>query len=477
MSHPHLNKPSSELLDQFTAIVGAANALRDPDLKAPYLREWRDKYFGESPMVLRPGSAEEVARILMLANEARVAVVPQAGNTGLVGGQIPFETGDEIVVSVARLNRLRDADPHGAYLTVEAGMTLQAVQEAAEARDRLFPLSLGSEGTCQIGGNLATNAGGVGVLAYGNARQLVSGLEVVTADGRIWDGLRALKKDNTGFDLRDLFIGSEGTLGIITAAVLKLFPRPVEMATGFVALHDLNAALSLFDMAGRAAGTSLTAFEFMPRVAIDFVTRHVEGTRDPLSEPSPWYVLIEISGSQADGEAGRRLESILGEALEAGIISDATLAASQAQRMAFWRIREDLSEVQKHEGGSIKHDVSVPIACIPKFIAAAAPIVERLCPGVRPVPFGHFGDGNIHYNLSQPIGMDKTTYLAMWDEMSKAVHDLVHEMNGSISAEHGIGRMKREMLTAYKSELELDLMRRIKSAFDPNGILNPGKVI
>ena len=477
MSHPKLNKPSPELLDRFTAIVGPANALRDPDLKAPFLREWRDKYFGESPMVLRPGSTEEVSAILKLANEARVAVVPQAGNTGLVGGQIPFEGGDEIVVSVARLNRVRDADSQGSYLTVEAGMTLQAVQAEADARDRLFPLSLGSEGTCQIGGNLATNAGGVGVLAYGNARQLVSGLEVVTADGRIWDGLRALKKDNTGYDLRDLFIGSEGTLGIITAAVLKLFPRPAEMATGFVALDSLEAALELFRMAGKSAGTSLTAFEFMPRIAIEFVTRHVDGARDPLSEPAPWYVLIEISGSQADGGAQRRLEAILGEALEAEVIGDATLAASQAQRMAFWRIREDLSEVQKHEGGSIKHDVSVPIAGIPRFIAEAGQIVERLCPGVRPVAFGHFGDGNIHYNLSQPIGMDKAAYLAMWDEMSKAVHDLVHDMNGSISAEHGIGRMKREMLTAYKSEVELDMMRRIKAAFDPNGILNPGKVV
>jgi FAD/FMN-containing dehydrogenase len=474
---PALRAPTPELIARLTEIVGPRHALTDPDQQLPYLREWRDRYIGKTPVVLRPGSTEEVSRILALANEARVGVVPQAGNTGLVGGQIPYEAGTEIVVSVGRLKRVRHVDAAGYSMTVEAGLTLAECQRLADQADRLFPLSLASEGSCQIGGNLATNAGGVGVLAYGNARQLVLGLEVVLADGRVWNGLRALKKDNTGFDLRDLFIGSEGTLGIITAAVLKLFPKPAEKATAIVALPELEHALELFTLAQSAAGPAVTAFEFIPRICIDFVTRHVPGTREPFARPYPWYVLVEISGARPDGQAAREMESILTGGAERGLVLDAALAGSLAQAHDFWRLREGVSEAQKPEGGNIKHDVSVPIARIREFIARANAVVESICPGARPLPFGHFGDGNVHYNVAQPPGMDREAFLALWEPITTAVHDLVVELDGSFSAEHGIGRAKRAELARRKSPVEMDLMHRIKAALDPIGILNPGKVL
>jgi FAD/FMN-containing dehydrogenase len=381
------------------------------------------------------------------------------------------------VLSVSRLKGVRYVDAAGYSMTVEAGLTLAECQAVADQADRLFPLSLPSEGSCQIGGNLATNAGGAGVLAYGNARQLVLGLEVVLADGRIWNGLRTLKKDNTGYALRDLFIGSEGTLGIITAAVLKLFPKPAEKATAIVALDEIGDALELFTLSQTAAGLAVTAFEFIPRMCIEFVTRHVPGARDPFARQYPWYALIEISGTRPDGRAEREMETILTAGAERGLVLDAALAGSLAQARDFWRLREGISEAQKPEGGNIKHDVSVPIARIPEFIARANAVVESLCPGARPLPFGHFGDGNVHYNVAQPRGMDKDRFLTLWDPITTALHDLVVEMDGSISAEHGIGRMKRGELARLKSAVELDLMRRIKSAFDPNGILNPGKVL
>ena len=476
-SRSPLAAPTPELIDRFREIVGAEHTLTDPDQQLPYLREWRDLFIGRAPVVLRPGSTEEVSRILALCNEARVGVVPQAGNTGLVGGQIPFETGNEIVVSVSRLKRIREINPAAYVMTVEAGLTLAECRAAAERVDRLFPLSLPSEGSCQIGGNLATNAGGVGVLAYGNARQLVLGLEVVLADGRIVPGLKALKKDNTGYDLRDLFIGSEGTLGIITAAVLRLFPRPAETATAMVALAEISHALDLFSLAQETAGRSVTAFEFIPRICIEFVLRHIPGTREPFPKAYPWYVLIEISGAKPDGQAAREMEDVLGQAAERGLLLDAVLASSLTQAKELWRLRESVSEAQKPEGGNIKHDVSVPIARIAEFIERADRIVESICPGARPLPLGHFGDGNVHYNIAQPIGMEKERFLELWDKISSEVHALVAEMGGSISAEHGIGRMKRRDLERYKSPVELDLMRRIKAAFDPNGILNPGKVL
>ena len=476
-SRPPLAAPTPELIARFREIVGPEHALTDPDQQLPYLREWRDLFIGQAPVVLRPGSTEEVSRILALANEARVGVVPQAGNTGLVGGQIPFQTGNEIVVSVSRLKQIRDINPAAYVMTVEAGLTLAECRAAAERADRLFPLSLPSEGSCQIGGNLATNAGGVGVLAYGNARQLVLGLEVVLADGRVVPGLKALKKDNTGYDLRDLFIGSEGTLGIITAAVLRLFPRPAEGATAMVALAEISHALDLFSLAQETAGRSVTAFEFIPRICIEFVLRHIPGTREPFPKAYPWYVLMEISGAKPDGQAARDMEDVLGQAAERGLLLDAVLASSLTQARELWRLRESVSEAQKPEGGNIKHDVSVPIARIAEFIERADRIVESICPGARPLPLGHFGDGNVHYNVAQPIGMEKERFLELWDKISSEVHALVVEMGGSISAEHGIGRMKRGDLERYKSPVELDLMRRIKAAFDPNGILNPGKVL
>jgi FAD/FMN-containing dehydrogenase len=464
-----------QIIDQLRGIVGPAHALTDPDLQLPYLREWRDMYEGKAGIVLRPGSTEEVSKILGIAHQHRIPVVPQAGNTGLVGGQMPFN--GEILLSVSRLKRVRAVDAQGYTMTVEAGLTLAEVQAEADKVNRLFPLSLPSEGTCQLGGNLGTNAGGVGVLAYGNTRQLVLGLEVVLADGQIWNGLKALKKDNTGYDLRDLFIGSEGTLGVITAAVLKLFPRPAEKATALVALPDFDSALPFFSLAQETAGTGLTAFEFMPRIVLDFVLKHTPGAREPFASKYAWYALLEVSALKADGTAERLLTDSLETASERGLVIDAAIAQSLAQARDLWRLREAISEAQKPEGGNIKHDVSVPVQAIPEFVARANALVERICPGARPLAFGHFGDGNVHYNISQPVGMAKADFLALWDDIVRAVHSLVTEMDGSISAEHGIGVMKRTELARAKSALELDLMRRIKAAFDPHGVLNPGKVL
>jgi FAD/FMN-containing dehydrogenase len=470
---------SPDLVARFAAIVGAQHALTDPDQQLPYLREWRDMYEGRASVVLRPSSTEEVSKILALANEHGVPVVPQAGNTGLVGGQVPMH--GEVLLSVGRLKRVRTIDPQGFTMTVEAGLTLAGAQAAADDANRLFPLSLPSEGTCQIGGNLGTNAGGVGVLAYGNTRQLVLGLEVVLADGRVWNGLNRLKKDNTGYDLRDLFIGSEGTLGVITAAVLKLFPKPAEKATAFVALPDLDSALALFSLGQEIAGTSFTAFEVMARIVLETVVKHVQGARNPFPGPfpgpHPWYALLETSGLKADGSAERLLTETLTTASERSIITDAVIASSLMQARDFWRLRESYSEAQKPLGGSVKNDVSVPVAAIPEFIRRADAAMQRICPGARPIPISHFGDGNIHYNIAQPEGMARDKFMALWHDMVHAVHEVVLDLNGSISAEHGIGVMKRAELAQAKGPVAMDLMRKIKAAFDPKGILNPGKVL
>ncbi len=473
----NLKAPSLDLIRRFADIVGEANAMVRADDQAAYLREWRDLFVGKTPLVLRPGSTEEVSRILALANAEGVGVVPQAGNTGLVGGQIPSIAGNEIVLSVSRLKKVRNTDAAGGTMTLEAGVTLADAQAIAEKAGRLFPLSLASEGSCQIGGVLGANAGGVAVLAYGNARNLALGLEVVLANGDIWNGLRALKKDNTGYDLRDLFIGSEGTLGVITAATLKMLPRPVEQATAVVALEGPVAALALFRLAESHAGASLTAFEFWSRLGMQFVLSYMTGTRDPFAAALPWYALLEISSGEHGGRASAQMEAMLVKASEDGLILDAAIAGSLQQSKDFWKLRESLSEAQKPAGGSIKHDISVPVARIPEFLERAGPVVERVCPGARPVPFGHFGDGNLHYNVTQPPGMERAAYLGHWEDMSRAVHTLVADMDGSISAEHGIGQLKRDELTIFKSKIELDMMRAIKKALDPKGILNPGKVI
>jgi len=464
-----------ELIDHLRAIVGLEHALTDPAQQLPYLREWRDMYQGQASIVLRPATTGQVSQILALAHEHGVPVVVQGGNTGLVGGQIP--TRGEILLAVGRLKRVRGVDPAGYTMTVEAGLTLAEAQAAADGVNRLFPLSLPSEGSCQIGGNIAINAGGTSVLAYGNARQLVLGLEVVLADGRVWNGLKGLKKDNSGYDLKDLFIGSEGTLGIITAAVLKLFPKPAEKATAFVALPDIASALSLFGLAQEAAGHGLTAYEVMAGIVLDLVLKHTLGTRDPFPARHPWYALIETSGLAAEGAAERVLTDVLTAASERGLLLDAAIAGSLAQARDFWRLRESYSPAQKPEGGNIKNDISVAVARIPEFITRADAAVERLCPGARPVPLAHFGDGSVHYNIAQPAGMPKPAFLAQWDDITHAVQDIVVELGGSISAEHGIGQMKRADLARVKSDVEMDLMRRIKASLDPKGILNPGKVL
>jgi len=467
----------SEIVARFAEIIGANHVLTDPDAVHPYCVEWRDLFLGKTPAVLRPGSAEDIARILRLANELGVAIIPQGGNTGLVAGQIPDETGTEVVLSLERLDKIRDVDPANDTMTVEAGVVLEKIHEAADAVDRLFPLTLGAQGSCRIGGNISTNAGGTAVLAYGNTRALVLGLEVVLPTGEIWNGLRSLHKDNTGYDLKQLFIGGEGTLGVVTAAVLKLFPKPRAVEVALAGLADPQAALDLLHIARAHAGPLLTGFELMPRIGIDFTTRHLPDARDPLMEPHPWYVLAEISSSSEDVDTRGLLEAVFTEAFEKEIVADAVVAESGAQADALWRIRHGMSEVQKQEGGSIKHDVSVPVARIPAFLDRGIAALDALIPGCRPVPFGHMGDGNIHFNVSQPVGADKDAYLARWDEVNALIHGIVAEFDGSISAEHGIGRLKRDLLPGVKSDLELDMMRRIKAAFDPNNILSPGRML
>jgi FAD/FMN-containing dehydrogenase len=461
-------------LARFAAIVGDKYAITDPAMQQPYLVEMRDLFHGHTPMVLRPGSVAEVSAILKLANETKTPIVPQGGNTGLVGGQIPHH--NEIVLSLNRLDRIREVDPISNTMTCEAGVTLQRAREAAAAADRLYPQVLPSEGTCTIGGNLATNAGGTTAIAHGVSRSHALGLEVVLADGRVLNNLNKLKKDNTGYDLKNLFIGAEGTLGIITAAVLRLVPRPRSVETAFIGVTSAEAALTLLGLAQDRTGGDVTSFEIMTRRGIELVLEHGAGVRDPLAAPHDWYVLIELSSQQREGLRDV-LEEILAEAMEKGLVTDATIAESLEQGKAFWRIREMFGEVQRYAGGSIKHDISVPVAAVPAFIREANAAVTALVPGARPLPFGHLGDGNIHYNVSQPVGADKADYLRRWDEVNAVVFAVVKKYGGSISAEHGIGVMKRDLLPSVKDPVALDLMRGLKRMLDPNDILNPGKVL
>ena len=464
---------SPELVAQFRKIVGDKYAVTDAAEIAPYLTEERDLFHGRSPLVLRPGSTAEVSAICKLANEHRVALVPQGGNTGLVGGQTPHN--GEVVVSMRRLDKIRDIDTASNTMTCEAGVVLQIAQQRASEVDRLFPLSLGAEGSCTIGGNLSTNAGGTTALAYGVAREMALGLEVVLADGRILNALSKLKKDNTGYDLRNLFIGAEGTLGIITAATLKLFPKPHAVETAFVGVKSPAAALKLLSISQNEAAGTLTSFELLSGIAVDFSIRHGIDIRDPLASKHPWYVLMELSSSRDDARAA--LESILAQGLENEIVDDAVIAANLAQRSAFWKLRDEMSAAQKPEGGSIKHDISVPVVAVPDFIEQADAAVVKLIPGARPVPFGHLGDGNIHYNVSQPVGGDAADFLARWHEVNALVFEIVLRMGGSISAEHGIGVLKRDELPEVKDKVAIELMRSIKAMLDPSGIMNPGKVL
>ena len=474
MNSPLRHSPAPDVLSRFAAIVGDKYAITDANDLAPHLIEGRGLYHGRTAMMLKPGSTAEVAAILKLANETRTAIVPQGGNTGLVGGQIPFD--GELILSLQRLDKIREVDAQSNTMTVEAGVVLQKAQDAAAAVDRLFPLSLGSEGSCTIGGNLSSNAGGTGALAYGIARELMVGVEVVLADGRVMNLLRKLKKDNTGYDLRHLFVGAEGTLGVITAAVLKLFPRPRAVETAWLGVPSPEAAVKLLNLAQSQLAGTVTGFELMVRGIIEFALKHGHNVRDPLSGSHPWYVLMEVSSQQTEGLRDN-LEEFLGNAIEQELVSDATLAANLDQANSFWHMRHTLTEVQKPEGGSIKHDVSVPVAAIPAFLAEASEAVVKLIPGSRPVPFGHLGDGNIHYNVSQPVGADKDAFLARWKDVNAVVDKIVLQHHGSISAEHGIGKLKRDSLPKVKDPVALSLMRDIKSLLDPNGILNPGKVL
>jgi len=464
---------SPELIAKFRGIVGDKYAVTDAADIAPYLTEERDLFHGRSPLVLRPGSAAEVSAICKLASAQTIALVPQGGNTGLVGGQTPHH--GEVVVSMRRMNKIREVDTASNTMTCEAGVVLQVAQQRAAEVDRLFPLSLGAEGSCTIGGNLSTNAGGTTALAYGVAREMALGIEVVLADGRILNLLSKLKKDNTGYDLRNLFIGAEGTLGIITAATLRLFPKPRAIETAYVGLKSPAQALKLLSISQTEAAGTLTSFELLSGVAVDFSIRHGIDVRDPLSSKHPWYVLMELSSPRDDTRD--TLEAILAKAMEDGIVDDAVIAANLSQRQAFWKLRDEMSPAQKPEGGSIKHDISVPVAAVPDFIREADAAVVKLIPGSRPVPFGHLGDGNIHYNVSQPVGGDTADFMSRWHEVNAIVFEIVLRMGGSISAEHGIGVLKRDELCDVKDKVAIELMRAIKAMLDPLGIMNPGKVL
>ena len=465
---------SKPVLARLMDAVGAKGFSTDPAEIAPHLEEWRGKYRGHSPLLLKPATTAEVSAILSICHETGTAIVTQGGNTGLVGGQIPLH--GEVLLSTQRLNRIRGLDESGMTLTAEAGVTLAQLQHAADDRHLLFPLSLASEGSCTIGGNIATNAGGTHVLRYGMTRALVLGLEVVLANGAVLAMLRALHKDNSGYDLKQAFIGSEGTLGVITAATLRLFPKPDVSVTALAAVPSPAAAVKLLSAMQGHTGGMLSAFELMPRIALDFVIRHIEGTRDPFAAPSPWYVLMEATGGN-HANLTASFEDGLADAITANLVSDAVVASSAAQAAGLWKLRESISEAQKLEGASIKHDISVPVAAIPDFLAKAVPAVLAIAPGARPVSFGHLGDGNLHFNFNSPAAGDDPKFLAQWDEVQQTVHDVVKEFSGSISAEHGIGAMKVSQLPRYKSHEELDAMRALKAAFDPKNILNPGKTV
>ena len=468
---------NNEVIDGIKQALGPAGWIDEVSDMAPYLADMRGIYTARTALVALPKSTDEVSAVVKICAGAGVGIVPQGGNTGLVGGSIPGETGDEILLSLGRMNKLRAVDTANNTITVEAGCVLADIQAAAADAGRLFPLSLAAEGSCQIGGNLSTNAGGTGVLRYGNARDLALGLEVVLPDGRIWDGLKGLRKDNSGYDLKQLFIGGEGTLGVITAAVLKIFPAPSDTRTALAAVPDVEAAMALFMRARETAGETLTACEILPRIAIDFVLRHLPECRDPLAESHPWYVLIELTATSRATDLAATLETLFAETLEAGLVSDGTIAATGEQAHQLWRLREGIAEVQKHEGASIKHDASLPLSRVADFIEQASAAVTARLPGIRPVAFGHLGDGNIHFNLAQPVGADGDEFLARREEFYRLVHDIAEAMGGSFSAEHGIGRMRRGELEQYRSGVELDLMRKIKATLDPKGIMNPGKLV
>ena len=465
-------------VDACRAAIGTAHVLTDPHDTAPFLTDWRRRYTGDACAVLNPSNAQEVAALVKLAVEHGIALVPQGGNTGLVGGATPDASGHQAVLTLRRLNRVRDIDPHNNTITVEAGVVLAEVQARAADAGRLFPLSLAAEGSCTIGGNLATNAGGTGVLRYGNTRELCLGLEVVTPQGELWDGLRGLRKDNTGYDLRDLFIGAEGTLGIITAAVMKLHPQPAAQVTALAALASPHAALDFLALAQRMAGPLLTGFELMSDFCLRLVGRHFPQLRYPFADTHPQVVLLELSDSESEAHARALFEQLMEAALEAGIVDDAVVAESLAQSQAFWDLREHIPLAQAEEGLNIKHDIAVPISRIGHFIDETDAAIAQALPGVRMVTFGHLGDGNLHYNVQAPEGVDAKGFLAEHQgPINQIVYDSVHRHRGSISAEHGLGQLKIDEAAHYKSDLEVRLMQAVKHALDPLNLMNPGKVL
>ncbi len=466
------------MLARLAAVVGAEHVLTSAGDVAPHTTDWRGRYRGAALAVVRPSSTAEVAAVVAACADARVAVVPQGGNTGLVGGGTPHASGDEIVLSLTRMNRVRALDADNATITVEAGVTLAGVQDAARATGLAFPLSLASEGSCTIGGNLATNAGGTAVLRYGNARDLVLGVEVVLADGSVLDLARGLRKDNTGYDLKQLFIGAEGTLGVVTAAVLKLYAAPRTQVTALAALASVGDAVALLRLAKQSLGDRLVGFELMSDVALALARKHHAGTPDALPGHR-WYALVQADDSADDATLGERVEAMLAAGVEQGVVADATVARSVAQADALWAARENISEAQRREGPNLKHDISLPVSSIPAFLDEAERALRAAIPGVRFVVFGHLGDGNLHYNLSAPEGTSAEAFVASTtlERAQRIVHDLVAARGGSISAEHGIGQLKRAELKRTKAPIELALMRRIKAALDPAGILNPGKIL
>jgi len=468
---------STAALDAIRAAVGPGGWLDQPSDLEPFLRDFRGLYRGSSPLVVLPASTREVAAVMRICHEHGIGVVPQGGNTSYCGGATPDDSGSQIVLALRRLNRIRDVSPLDYTITVEAGCVLAQLQAAAEAHELLFPLSLGSEGSCQIGGNLATNAGGTAVLRYGMMRDLVLGLEVVLADGRVLDGLKTLRKDNSGYDLKNLFIGSEGTLGIITAASLKLFPKPADVATALAAVRDPAAAIELLAALRAASGDGVTTFELIPRLAVDLTTRHIDGVSDPFEKRYDWYVLIELTSSRSQSGLTATLEECLAAESSRGGVPDAVLAANLRQRESMWRLRETIPEAQRHAGASIKHDISVPISSLADFIQRGAFWIAARVPEGELIAYGHLGDGNLHFNIQQRPGTDAEAFLARSDTIHRAIHDLVAEYRGSFSAEHGIGQLKLDELTRYKDPVAVEVMRELKRALDPKGILNPGKVL
>jgi len=454
-------------------VVGSGNIVRDDTGLEPYLTEWRGLWRGNCELVAKPGNTDEVSRVVAICHKHGIPIVPLGGNTGLVGGGIPD---GGVVISTERMTNIRNIDPVNFTLTCEAGCILGNIQDAALENDRLFPLSLAAEGSCRIGGNLSTNAGGVQVLRYGNSRDLVLGLEVVLPDGRIWNGLRGLRKDNTGYDLKHLFVGAEGTLGIITAAVLKLFPKPRQKETALLQLQSSEAAVELFTRVSAQAGDALTAFELMNELSIELSVSHTPENRSPFATPAPWVVLLELSSPQEGDNLRNALETVLEQCFEDETVTDGVLAESGSQTDDFWRIRESIPDSQAPLGGSIKNDITVPVSKVSEFLKRGDAAAEKIIPGIRPVSFGHVGDGNLHYNLSQPPEMDKQAFLDRWHDITDVLNDIVADLNGSFSAEHGIGQLKRDELARYRPDVEVEMMKMIKQSLDPKNIMNPGKL-